>query len=75
MLAILQKYSFFFSIFAVPDPVASLTFDNVLDTSLQVQWALPPNINGILTGTIFKFIIYVRYVLLVGLVEPTMFEN
>ena len=38
----------------MPDPAASLTFDNVLDTSLQVHWEVPPNINGILTGNILN---------------------
>ena len=35
---------------AVPDQVGSLTFANILDTSLQVIWTPPENINGFLVG-------------------------
>ena len=35
---------------SVPDPVGSLSFDQVLDTSLQVIWTVPENINGHLVG-------------------------
>ena len=36
--------------FIVPDAVGSLTFDNILDTSLEVKWTVPQNINGHLVG-------------------------
>ena len=34
----------------VPGPVGSLSFDNILDTSLQVIWTPPTDLNGVLVG-------------------------
>ena len=40
-------------LFLVPDQVATLSFDNILDTSLRVLWTPPNNINGILKGNYY----------------------
>lgn len=44
-----------YSVLTVPGPVRSLSFEDVRDTSMIVNWAKPAETNGILTGMCFLF--------------------